>query len=31
VQKDQAKILKDVVLEGPPNARLQAIVMQVQG
>ncbi|MCT7661664.1 hypothetical protein N4S67_25000 [Mycobacterium sp. CPCC 205710] len=31
VQKDQAKILKDVVVEGPPNARLQAVVMQVRG
>jgi hypothetical protein len=31
VHKDQAKILKDVVLEGPPGARLQAIVKQVNG
>ena len=31
VQKDQAKILKDVVLEGPPNARLTANVMNVTG
>jgi hypothetical protein len=29
VTKDQAKILKDVVLEGPPGAQLKAIVKQV--
>lgn len=29
VTKDQAKILKDVVLEGPPQAQLKAIVKQV--
>jgi hypothetical protein len=29
VTKDQAKILKDVVLEGPPRAQLKAIVKQV--
>ncbi|MGV0794658.1 hypothetical protein [Mycolicibacterium sp. XJ1819] len=31
VHKDQAKILKDVVVEGPPNAQLRAIVMDVKG
>ena len=31
VQKDQAKILKDVVLEGPPGAKLTANVMNVTG
>lgn len=31
VQGDQAKIMKDVVLEGPPGARLQASVTQVLG
>ena len=31
VTKDQAKILKDVVLEGPPGAQLKAIVQQVTG
>jgi hypothetical protein len=29
VTKDQAKILKDVVLEGPPQAQLKAIVQRV--
>ncbi|MFG1931858.1 hypothetical protein ACGFK1_14580 [Mycobacterium sp. NPDC048908] len=31
VEGDQAKIFKDVVLEGPPAARLQAVVLQVIG
>jgi hypothetical protein len=31
VEGSQAKILKDVVLEGPPAARLQAVVLQVVG
>ncbi|MCV7280943.1 Hsp70 family protein [Mycolicibacterium flavescens] len=31
VHKDQAKILKDVVLEGPPAAQLRANVLQVAG
>jgi len=31
VQKDQAQILKDVVLEGPPGAQLKANVMSVTG
>jgi hypothetical protein len=31
VEGSQAKIFKDVVLEGPPVARLQAVVMQVIG
>jgi hypothetical protein len=31
VEGDQAKILKDVILEGPPAARLQAVVLQVVG
>ena len=31
VTKDQAKILKDVVLEGLPGAKLQAVVTQVRG
>jgi hypothetical protein len=31
VHKNQAKILKDVVLDGPPGARLQATVVQVTG
>jgi hypothetical protein len=31
VEGNQAKILKDVILEGPPAARLQAIVLQVVG
>jgi hypothetical protein len=31
VQKDQAQILKDVVLEGPPGAQLKANVMTVTG
>jgi hypothetical protein len=31
VEGSQAKIFKDVVLEGPPAARLQAVVMQVVG
>ena len=31
VEASQAKVLKDVVLEGPPAARLQAVVLQVIG
>ena len=31
VQKDQAQIMKDVVLEGPPGAELKANVMKVTG
>jgi hypothetical protein len=31
VEGSQAKILKDVVLEGPPAAQLQAAVLQVVG
>ena len=31
VEGNQAKILKDVVLEGPPAAQLQAVVQQVLG
>jgi hypothetical protein len=31
VEGNQAKILKDVLLEGPPAARLQAVVLQVVG
>ncbi len=31
VHKDQAKILKDVMLEGPPAAQLNANVLQVTG
>ena len=31
VEGSQAKILKDVVIEGPPAARLQAVVLQVIG
>lgn len=31
VEGNQAKILKDVILEGPPAARLQAVVLQVVG
>jgi hypothetical protein len=31
VKGDQAQILKDVVLEGPPGAKLQAVVTQVIG
>jgi hypothetical protein len=31
VEGNQAKILKDVVLEGPPAAQLHAVVMQVVG
>jgi hypothetical protein len=31
VEGSQAKILKDVVLEGPPAARLQAVVLAVVG
>ncbi|MFI5509686.1 hypothetical protein ACIA48_19635 [Mycobacterium sp. NPDC051804] len=31
VHKDQAQILKDVVLEGPPGAQLKAHVMSVTG
>jgi hypothetical protein len=31
VHNGQAQIMKDVVLEGPPGARLQAAVTQVQG
>ena len=31
VEGSQAKIFKDVVLEGPPAARLEAVVMQVVG
>jgi hypothetical protein len=31
VEKDQARILKDVVLEGPPAAQLRAQVLQVAG
>lgn len=31
VHKDQAKILKDVVLDGPPGAQLRAIVKNVTG
>lgn len=31
VHKDQAQILKDVVLEGPPGAELKARVMSVTG
>jgi hypothetical protein len=31
VEGNQAKILKDVIIEGPPAARLQAVVLQVIG
>jgi hypothetical protein len=31
VEGNQAKIFKDVLLEGPPAARLQAVVLQVIG
>ena len=31
VEGSQAKIFKDVILEGPPAARLQAVVLQVIG
>lgn len=31
VEGSQAKILKDVVLDGPPSARLQAVVLAVIG
>jgi hypothetical protein len=31
VEGSQARILKDVVLEGPPGAQLQAVVLQVVG
>ena len=31
VEGSQAKILKDVIVEGPPAARLQAVVLQVIG
>ena len=31
VEGSQAKIFKDVVLEGPPAAQLQAVVLQVLG
>ncbi|HXO54566.1 MAG TPA: hypothetical protein VN888_26870 [Mycobacterium sp.] len=31
VEGNQAKILKDVVLDGPPAARLQAVVLAVVG
>lgn len=31
VEGDQAKIFKDVIVEGPPSARLQAVVLQVIG
>jgi hypothetical protein len=31
VEGSQARIFKDVVLEGPPAARLQAVVLQVIG
>ena len=31
VEGNQAKIFKDVVLEGPPAANLQAVVLQVLG
>jgi hypothetical protein len=31
VEGDQAKILKDVIVVGPPAARLQAVVLQVIG
>jgi hypothetical protein len=31
VEGSQARILKDVVIEGPPAARLQAVVLQVVG
>lgn len=31
VEGNQAKILKDVIVEGPPAARLQAVVLQVVG
>ena len=31
VEGSQATILKDVVIEGPPAARLQAVVLQVVG
>src|ERR1700720_2632130 len=31
VEASQAKILKDVVLDGPPAARLQAVVLAVVG
>lgn len=31
VEGNQAKILKDVILEGPAAARLQAVVLQVVG
>jgi hypothetical protein len=31
VEGNQAKVLKDVVVEGPPAAQLQAVVLQVIG
>ncbi len=31
VEGNEAKILKDVIIEGPPAARLQAVVLQVIG
>jgi hypothetical protein len=31
VERNEAKVLKDVVLEGPPAAQLQAVVLQVIG
>jgi len=31
VEGNQARIFKDVVLEGPPGAQLQAVVLQVVG
>jgi hypothetical protein len=31
VEGNQAKVLKDVVVQGPPAARLQAVVLQVIG
>ena len=31
VEGNQAKILKDVIVEGPPAAQLQAVVLQVIG
>jgi hypothetical protein len=31
VEGNQAKIFKDVVIEGPPAAQLQAVVLQVIG
>ena len=31
VESNQAKIFKDVILEGPPAAKLQAVVLEVVG